>query len=181
MRRVLSKFRHSNSGSAGVEFALIAPAFFLLAFAILETGMIFFGSMALENGVRVAGRLIRTGQAQNLNMTQDQFRTQVCNQVSYLLSCDPGKLLIDVRSFSSFGGAGYPAALDAQGNLNPNLGAYQPGGSSQVNGQNAIVLLRVFYKWDLFTPLFAAFFENMGHGSNLRLLSASFAFKNEPY
>ena len=170
-----------NSGSAAIEFALIAPTFFLLIFAILETGLVFFADMTLENAVQTTGRLIRTGQAQNQNLTQDQFRAALCDKVSFLLSCDSGSLLIDVRSFTNFGMAGYPQALDAQGNLNPDLNSYQPGGSSQVNGQNAIVLVRAFYKWPLLTPLFGHYFSNMGDGSNLRLISSSVAFKNEPY
>ena len=56
--------KRGNSGSAAVEFALIAPVFFLLLFAIFETGMLFFADMTLENGVAVTARLIRTGQAQ---------------------------------------------------------------------------------------------------------------------
>jgi hypothetical protein len=88
--------------------------------------------------------------------------------------------LIDVRSFSNFGGAAFPQALDGQGNLNPNLNSYQTGGSSQAAGQNATVLVRVFYKWRIYTPMFARYFSNMSDGTT-RLISSSLAFKNEPY
>jgi Flp pilus assembly protein TadG len=171
--------KRGNSGSAAVEFAMIAPTFFLMFFAIFETGMVFLADMTLANAVTVTGRLIRTGQAQNQNMTQDQFRTQVCNQINFLLSCDGNRLFIDVRSFANFGGAGYPPPLDANGNLDPNLNSYQPGGSSQVPGQNAIVLVRVFYTWQLLTPIFGNYFANMAN--NTRLISYSLAFKNEPF
>lgn len=174
--------KRGNSGSAAVEFALIAPTFFLMLFAIFETGMVFFADMTLGNAVTTAGRLVRTGQAQNQNMTQDQFRTQLCNQIGFLLPCtssDSEKLLIDVRSFANFGNAAYPQALDANGNLNPNLNSFQPGGSSLIPGQNAIVLVRVFYKWQLYTPIFGSYFSNMAN--NTRLLSYSLAFKNEPF
>src|SRR5438132_14309500 len=98
--------RRGNSGSAAVEFALIAPVFFLLLFAIFETGMLFFADMTLENGVAVTARLIRTGQAQSAGMTQAQFRTALCRQISFPLSCSSSQLYIDVRSFTNFGGAG---------------------------------------------------------------------------
>ena len=172
--------KRANSGSAAIEFAMIAPVFFLLTFAILETGFVFFADMILENAVKVTGRLVRTGQAQQAQLSQSQFRSEVCNHIDFLLSCDPGDLLIDVRAFSNFGSASYPEALDAEGNLNPDLNSFEPGGSSQT-GQNAIVLVRVLYKWPLFTPLFAQYFENMGTGSNARLISSSMAFKNEPF
>jgi hypothetical protein len=113
-------------------------------------------------------------------MTQDQFRTAVCDQVKVLLSCAPTSLLVDVRSFTNFNGTNFPPALDAQGNLNPNLNSYQPGASSQAGG-NPIVSVRVLYKWKIYTPMFAKFFENMGSGSGIRLIAFSAAFKNEPF
>ena len=179
MRKVRRSGRRGNSGSAAIEFALIAPLFFLLLFAIFETGMLFFADMTLENGVATTARLIRTGQAQSSAMTQAQFRTALCGQISFLLSCSSSQLFIDVRSFTNFGGAGYPAAFSSPGVLNPALNSWQPGGSSQVVGQSPIVLVRVFYEWPLFTPLFGAYFSNMA--GNVRLLSASRAFKNEPF
>ncbi|HEY4264443.1 MAG TPA: TadE family protein [Micropepsaceae bacterium] len=181
MRSVCSIFRRrENSGAAAAEFAMIAPVFMLLTFAILETSMVFFANMILDNAVIDTGRLIRTGQAQTGSMTQADFRNAVCDQVKILLSCDPTNLLIDVRSFANFSGSAFPPALDAAGNLNPNLNAYQPGGSSDATG-SSIVLVRVLYKWQLYTPLFAQYFENMGKGSGVRLIAFSAAFKNEPY
>ena len=163
------------------EFVMIAPIFLLLTFAILETSMVFFADMILDNAVMTTGRLIRTGQAQSQNMTQAQFRSAVCAQVSVLLSCDPSLLLVDVRSFSNFNTTNFPSALDAQGNLNPNLNSYQPGASSQAAGQNPIVSVRVLYKWKIYTPMFSTYFENMGTGSGIRLIAFSAAFKNEPF
>jgi Flp pilus assembly protein TadG len=182
MRRRFSKvFWRQNSGSAAIEFAMIAPIFLLLTFAILETSMVFFADMVLDNAVLTTGRMIRTGQAQNQAMTQSQFRDAVCDQVKALLSCKPETLLIDVRSFTNFNTTNFPPALDKNGNLNPDLNSYQPGGSSQVAGQSPIVLVRVLYLWQLYTPLFAEYFENMGKGSGKRLIGFSAAFKNEPF
>jgi len=41
---VLRRFRRSRGGSAAVEFALVAPLFFALLFAIIETAMMFFAT-----------------------------------------------------------------------------------------------------------------------------------------
>ena len=65
------------------------------------------------------------------------------------------------------------------GNLVGNLNSYNPGGSSQVPGQNSIVLVRVLYTWQLNTPMFANYFANMS--GNMRLITSTMAFKNEPY
>ena len=45
---MLRRFRRNRRGSAAVEFALVAPIFFGLLFAILELAMVFFASQVLE-------------------------------------------------------------------------------------------------------------------------------------
>ena len=47
----------SRSGSAAVEFAFIAPVFFMFLFGIFEGGIMFFGQAAVQD----AARLIRAG------------------------------------------------------------------------------------------------------------------------
>ena len=170
--------KRATAGTAAIEFAMIAPLFFLMLFATLETGMAYFANMTLQNGVQQTARLIRTGQASKSNMTQAQFRQAVCDQIKVLLSCDSSRLYIDIRSFTSFGGQAYPAPLDAQQNMNNGLDSYQIGTSGQAGG-SVIVLFRAFYKWQLYTPMFGAYFANMS--GNQRLLTASTAFRNEPY
>lgn len=46
--KLLRRFRRNRRGSAAVEFALIAPLFFGLLFAIIETAMTFFAGQVLE-------------------------------------------------------------------------------------------------------------------------------------
>jgi Flp pilus assembly protein TadG len=171
--------KRGTSGSAALQFAIIAPVFFMMLFATLETAMVFYAEMILENAVKITGRTIRTGQAQLANKTPGQFRQDICDQVSFLLSCAADHLYVDVRSFGNFGAADFPPPLDANGNIVANLNNYQPGGSSQVPGQNSIVLVRVFYTWQLNTPMFSNYFSNMA--GNMRLITSSMAFKNEPY
>jgi Flp pilus assembly protein TadG len=165
--------RRRADGSVAVEFAMIAPIFFLLLMAIVETGMVFFAASTLENGMETAARMIRTGQVQAAGTSQSAFRQIVCDNIDTFMSCDASKLHIDVRAFSNFASSSYPAPLDANGNINGNLDNFTPGSSCQV------VLVRAFYTWKLFTPGFAQYFANMGN--HKRLLSASVAFRNEPY
>jgi hypothetical protein len=44
IRHVWRRFRCNGRGSAAVEFALAAPVFFALLFAIIETAIMFFAS-----------------------------------------------------------------------------------------------------------------------------------------
>jgi Flp pilus assembly protein TadG len=165
--------RHRAEGHSAVEFALIAPVFFMLLMGIVETGMVYFASSTLQHGMETAARMIRTGQVQGGGTSQTQFRQIVCDEIDAFMSCDPATLHIDVRAFSNFASANFPDALDDEGNMNEDLDSFVPGTSCQV------VLVRGFYEWGLITPIFANYFANMG--DQTRLISASVAFRNEPY
>src|SRR5215510_10662251 len=90
-RRLVRRFRRNNRGSAAVEFSLIAVPFFALFFAIMETGVVFFASQVLENGVQDSARLIYTNQMTNTNTTLAQFKTDLCPRIQVLMSC-PGSV-----------------------------------------------------------------------------------------
>jgi Flp pilus assembly protein TadG len=172
LRRPAGHLRaRSRSGSAIVEFAFIAPVFFLLLFAIIEIGVIFFAQSTLQHATNNIARMIRTGQVQGLGLTQDQIRQQVCTDVAPLIPCDGG-LYVDVESFSNFGSIVFSPPLDANGNMIP-LNNFQTGTACSV------VLVRVFYGWTVFTPLLTPFLSNMS-GDHHLLYSAS-AFRNEPF
>ena len=156
-----------------IEFAVIAPVFLAIFFAIIETGLVFFANGVLENGVLTAARLVRTGQAQSQNMTQSQFRTQVCNQISMLLSCSAANLQLDVRSYTSFAGTAFANPVTAQGTLDTTVSQFSPGGPC------SIVVVRAFYVWQLYTPIFGNYFSNMANRQ--RMISTAYAFRNEPY
>ena len=83
----LRRFRRNRRGSAAVEFAMIATPFFALLFAIIETGIVFFAGQVLEAGMQDTARLLYTHQAQDAGMTQAQFKTNLCNRISVLMSC----------------------------------------------------------------------------------------------
>jgi Flp pilus assembly protein TadG len=178
----------ADSGSAALEFAFVAPVFFLLLMGTIEAGIIFFAQSALQNAVNDAARLVRTGQSacysldsSNIcqSMTADQFRTRICNDVSVLLQdCmvdanGNSDLQFDVRAYpSGFGAANNTPPLNAQQDL-PNLTAFNTGSACDV------VLVRAFYRWPVFTPMLNFFLANMS--GNKHLLATAAAFRNEPY
>jgi Flp pilus assembly protein TadG len=167
----LRRFQGANGGATAVEFALVVLPFFMFLFAILDISMIFFASTTLENGIVSAARQIRTGQAQAMNMSADQFRTLVCNEISALLGCD-ARLGIDVRKYSGFGGVAFAPALDDSGNLTGNM-KFDPGSPGDV------VVVRAFYAWPVMMPMMGDALSDMAGGR--RLLETSIAFRNEPY
>jgi len=172
MREWAQRLRaRSRAGSAIIEFAMIAPIFFMLLFAIMEVGIIYFAQSTLQFGADDISRMIRTGQVQGQSLTQTQVRDRVCADIAPLIPCD-GNLSVDVESFANFGNVNFSPPLDDQGNLNP-LNNFQIGTSCSV------VLVRVFYQWPVFTPILTPFLNNMAN--NKHLLYAAAAFRNEPY
>ena len=161
----------ARSGSAIVEFAMIAPVFFLLLFSIMEVGIIFFAQSNLQFADEIVGRLIRTGQVQGANLTQSQVRLIVCAKVAPLIPCD-ANLYVDIEAFDNFGGLQFSPPLDQNGNMN-QMNNFNPGVPCSV------VLVRSFYAWPVFTPVLTPFLTNMAN--NRHLISSAAAFRNEPY
>jgi Flp pilus assembly protein TadG len=170
VRGVLRRFRRNRRGSAAVEFALVAPVFFALLFAIIETAIVFFAGQVLETITQQSARMILTGQAQTAAYTQAQFKTYVCGQIPALFTCS--NVYVDVQSYNSFGNVTLNSQIDGSSNFVNNM-QYNPGGPGQ------IVVVRLFYQWPLFVTGLGYNISNLA-GSK-RLLAATAAFQNEPY
>nr|WP_233343209.1 TadE/TadG family type IV pilus assembly protein [Hyphomonas sp. Mor2] len=166
-------FAADKRGIAAVEFALIAVPFFFLIFGLLEVCVIFIMASVLEHGASEASRAIRTGQFQQGGFGELAFKNAVCAELFDLMSCGE-RLSLDVKTFSSFAGTNNPSPIDpVTGDLDDSGFAFSPG------GQNDIVVIRVFYEWDLMIPLMSKPLANMS--GDRRLLQATVAFRNEPF
>lgn len=49
--RILRRIRRETKGATAIEFAFIAPVFFMMIWAIFETGMVFFANQVLTHGL----------------------------------------------------------------------------------------------------------------------------------
>jgi Flp pilus assembly protein TadG len=167
IRTALRRFRRNRRGSAAVEFALVAPIFFALLFAIMETALVFFASQVLETGVQDTGRLLYTSQGTNAV----DFKQNLCDRVTVLLSC--ADVCVDVRSYD----AGTPITItdpiDASGNFNGSC-LYQPP-----TKLDQTVVVRAFYQWPLVVTGLGYNIANIGRGTSnsKRLLAATSAFR----
>ena len=172
LKRDLQRYASDKRGVAAVEFALIATPFFFLIFGLLEICMVFIMSSVLEHGINEAARDIRTGQAQADGFDQGAFRASVCGELFELLECD-SKLQFDVRVFDSFTNTTDTSPIDGDGELDTSGFGFDMGNASE------IVVVRVFYEWNLITPILSAPLANMSEGR--RLLQSTVAFRNEPF
>jgi Flp pilus assembly protein TadG len=172
-RKALRRFRRNRRGSAAVEFALIAPVFFALLFAIIETALVFFAGQVLETGVQDSGRLIFTNQSNCAGMSAVDFKQNVCDRISALMSCSG--VDIDVRSYPAGTAITITEPIDASGNYSPNF-VYQP---PLCNSTNDTVVVRGFYQWPLVVTGLGYNIANIGRGAagSKRLLAATSAFR----
>src|SRR5271169_6177561 len=146
VRGAWRRFRRNRRGSAAVEFALVAPVFFGLLFAIIETGIMFMAGQVLESVTQDAARSILTGQAQTASYDMAHFKSNVVcpagSLASVLFDCVNG-VYVDVQSYSTFASVTFSNQIDGSNNFINNM-QYNPGGPGQ------IVVVRLFYQWPLF-------------------------------
>lgn len=193
-------FAASSRGATALEFALLAIPFLAVTFAIIEFAVIFLVLLTLESATAQAARQIRVATAATVNgisttsggtvtyntASVDAFRQAVCANMGWLsTSCTAGLsdsstavsdgLVVDVRNPSSFSSGATTSAATTNGALDqftPTKCFY----SGQAGGD--IVVLRVFYPWQLITPFLNAAFPKLSNG--MIVLSATEVFKLEP-
>ena len=173
-KRAEETFASNERGSVAVEFALTAIPFFVLLFAILEAGIVFFATATLDQAVNDAGRLIRTGQAQTAGVTEQQLTQTICDNVVFLSGCTTN-LKIDVRVYTNFSSVAFPSVLGTDGAVQNNKLAFSMGNAGD------IVLIRAFYVWPIWSPFPTGLANNGGTTSPTRLIQSSVAFRNEPF
>lgn len=174
LRKLIKRFGRARSGTAAVEFALVAMPFFLLTVGLAEISMIGFAQTSLDLGVSEAARQIRTGRAQMGGLGQADIKGQICDQVNnfVVLECE-GNLFLDVDRFDSFVDAGATENPIEDGEFQSDAFGYQPGAASD------IVVVRAYYRWQVLTPMFEPIFQNVSGGD--RILVTTMMFRNEPY
>ena len=166
------RFARAHTGTAAVEFALVAAPFLALVFAILETALIFFAGQTLEAAATDSARLIMTGQAQTSGYSKDDFKTAVCNRLAGgLFDCTNG-VYVDVKTYTTFTAITATPPI-TNGQLDTTNMVYTPGGPGD------IVVVRLYYQWPIYVSMFGDNLSNLN--GNKRLLVATSVFRNEPY
>ena len=159
-------------GVTAIEFGLLAPIFFALIGATLETGIVFLASEVLDSAVQNSTRRILTGQAQEANMNEAGFRQLICDGLYGLFDCDKLKIKVDV--VTDFQSATITPPLDPADPTKWTLvQAFQPGRASE------IVRVQAYYKWPVIVSLLG--FNLATENDGTRLLGAVRVFKNEPF
>lgn len=165
----VGRFLRAERGVAAVEFALVAPPFIALLYAILQTALLFFAQQVLQTATTQAARLIMTGQAQSANYTASQFQEAVCANATSLFSCS--SIYVNVQTFTSFSNVTMLNPIQ-NGKFVSSGMSYSPGGTGDIE------VVQVFYQWPVYPgPLNFTLSDTSG---NTYVLVATAAFRNEP-
>src|SRR5262245_6305010 len=133
---LLRRFARDRDGASALEFAIVAPFFFALLFAVLETALMFFASQTLETMTQNSARMILTGQAQNAGYKAADFKTYVCSQIPAMFNCS--SIYVDVQSYNTFSAITFNNQINPDGSFNSTNLNYNPGNPGD------IVVVRVF-------------------------------------
>lgn len=189
--RMRASWRGDESGATALEFALVAPVFFLLLFGIIEYSVILFAKSVIEGATSVTSRLGKTGYEEEGLSRQDML-TALLKERSFGV-LDPEKIEITTLVYQNFADIGMaePLSVDTNGN-----GVYDAAGGDQyqdINGNGQwddnlgqaglggggdIVVYKVHYPYQIHTPVMSEF---LGDAEGNMPLDASVVVRNEPY
>jgi len=157
MSPVAQRRRARTRGQTLLEFAIVAPLFFLLVFAIMDFGRLFFVQMALQDAMREAARYAVTGnQMPDPGNGTCYSRAQSIMQAAMNAAAGSG---VNVSSITVTSQSGVTGGVSSSGPGNPN----------------DLVTVTFTGNLPLMTPLIGALFPANGYP-----ISVSTTFKNEP-
>lgn len=177
MRR--SSVGSGESGSAIVEFALVAPLFILVLFAAIQISIVLLVQNALDTAAREASRVGITGQTQSGETRSQHLNSVIVNTLRIYSGgfIKPGDVKILVKSYADLSDVNNPEPfVDTNGD-----GKYDPGepftdvngngvwdadqgvtGSFGLSGQ--VVEYDISYTWDTVFPIFGRSSQITLHG-----------------
>ena len=185
------RLARDEQGAVAIEFAVLAPIFFAIVLAIIETAMAFFAQQVLESALQDTTRLIRTGQSQSgTPWNTSDFRRNLCGRAFGFFACSEteagtDRLWVKVTPINTFGVA--TAAIQRPIGNNCSLASADPTVDCQWSvaeqfddgSSSSVIVAQAFYKWP--TLFNVPWFNLADQAGNNRLLSAVRVFKNEPF
>jgi Flp pilus assembly protein TadG len=108
---------------------------------------------------------------QTQNLSFDQVKASLCNDMKSIMPIDCANLSLDVETFPSFVDVTTNSPIQNNNFSNAGFG-FNPGTPA------SIVVVRAYYNWQIITPLMQPLLQNT---SNSRVLASTMMFRNEPY
>ncbi|MFI0844064.1 TadE/TadG family type IV pilus assembly protein [Mesorhizobium sp. IMUNJ 23232] len=168
---LLRRFIVDARGVTAIEFAVLALPFSLMLFVILESCISFAGSQVLANAADDIARRMRTGQEKT--MDKEKLQNLVCAEIKIIVANDCPGLYVDLRTFTTFSGATTVKKYMLSDDLDNNDFRVELGGPQTIN------MLRLYYKWPIFTDNIIGLLQNGKEGKTVHF--AAVIWRNEPF
>lgn len=172
-RNLLRRFKQDETGTASLEFVLVAPFFLGIMIFSIEMGFVTMRATFLERGLDMAVREVRLGTG--TAPQHDDIKQIICDNSVIINDCENNLRLemrsADIRNFNT---------LDAEADCTDQAEPAKPLRAFVPGQQNELMLLRACLK---FRPLFPAGMlgsKLIGDGGGQASLIATTAFVQEP-
>ncbi len=171
-KTAVRSFRTQQSGSAVVEFALIAGPLIMLICGCLELALVILLSVTLDNATDITAREIRTGITTQANSTANSFKQSICNRMGWLSGSCMSSLQVDVQTYTTFADVPKTDPI-VNGQYQAASFYYNIGAGSKIQ------MVRAYYEWPLITPFLRAGMSKLSNGD--AVISSKVVFRNEPF
>jgi len=151
-----------TKGQSAVEFAMVGGLFFLLLFAVIDYGYLFFVQMNVQQAIDDGGRFASTG---NHTTVTTGGTTTTLSRLQSIINT--------IQNEISVPGINVASNLVVCSTLG---GCSNTGGSAPAGGPEDTVTLTLTTSMPLFTPGLSALFSGGAY-----TFTASTTFKNEPF
>lgn len=169
-------FRRNEDGTTAIEFAIVAVPFFMFIFGLMGVSSYFFIMTSLEKGMDQSSRMVRTGQAQTMNMTVSDFKKALCDRAGGWVKCN--KVQVFVQKFADWDDVQPQPCIS--NNTAVVSTAKDDDPIAQYSGEaNDIVLVTTCYKWEFAARIPYLDLGQLSDGS--MMMQTATAFRTEPY
>jgi Flp pilus assembly pilin Flp len=162
MQGAFSRFSKNTNGATAIEFAMVAPALFLLIMGIIEFGILFATQSALEGAASTAARKYKALALEgNAGADVGEIHSLISQYSGGLVS--PGRLRVTAVQIGGWGGSSMPSTT--------------AGNSGNSGTVSQVIQYRIYYDYPIHTPRLSRILSD---GSGVLTIRASTVVQNEP-
>jgi hypothetical protein len=201
-RSSFAKLFDRDDGATIIEFALVAPVFFLVIFGMFEFGLFMYHKVIIEN---IA---VEVSRAASLGKTSDggdcSYPNDAAGRISYIecvvkqkssvlingdktevqiVNLQNGETIVPDICFDTDPPSSSPGTCTVYEEVNGKP-EYQGAAASEASGGGALIEVRISYPWSVQIPLMNQFFQrtdSQGNTRNVVMITASAVIRNEPF
>lgn len=195
IKQLYSGLLCKRDGSTIIEFAIIAPVFFLLMFGVTEFGLFMYHKIIIERIAVEISRVASIGKLFDSVCTNPPDRVAyikcvVKDRSSGLINSDKVEVQIvrlsegstttpDICLDNPDNPSSAPATCSVYEDVN-NDGEYKGIAASNAGNAGDVVEVRISYPWIVQFPLIKDYFGSAAH-KGIVMVTASTVIKNEPF